>query len=102
MQKAPAGCSRGQVVDARETQNATSSGSNDTDVKEFTANPTASSPAMPVTTVTPVAKCPRTWRNRAWSRFPGAAEGVGVSIRPRYAPFRSFGQYERHPDRRRL
>ena len=33
---------RGQVVDVRPTQNATSGGSSDTDVNEFTASPTGS------------------------------------------------------------
>lgn len=59
-------------------QQAISGGSRDTEVKEFTVSPTGRSATMPVTTVTPVAKWPRTSRNAVESdgsarRSPGPA-----------------------------
>ena len=48
---------RGHVDDFRPTQNATSGGSIDTDVNEFTDSPRgAPASSAPVTMVTPVAK----------------------------------------------
>lgn len=82
MQKAPAPRSLGQLDDRTPTQNATRAGSSDTEVKELTAKPTGFPEAIPVTTVTPVAKWPRTWRNRA-SSIPLEGSAVPVaSIRP--------------------
>ncbi len=44
-------------------KNPTIGGSSDTEVNDPIVNPTGVSPSMPVTTVTPVGKCPRTLRN---------------------------------------
>src|SRR4051812_17667706 len=64
-QKAPDSCIRGQELDVRSGKNATSGGSSDTDVNEPTAIPAGvPSLAIPVTTATPVGKCPSTCRNR--------------------------------------
>ena len=44
-------------------RNPTIGGSSDTEVNDPMVNPTGVSPSMPVTTVTPVGKWPRTLRN---------------------------------------
>jgi hypothetical protein len=46
-------------------KNATSGGSSDTDANEPTDMPAGPSSPAAVITVTPVGKCPNTWRNRA-------------------------------------
>jgi hypothetical protein len=72
----------GQVAEDRATQKATSGGSSDTDVKELTDRPRGWPPDRQVTTVTPVAKWPRTWRYRASSILLGAGAKPGESIGP--------------------
>src|SRR2546423_13161923 len=57
----------GQVDDECAMHTSTSGGSSDTDVKELAARPDGPSGPWPVTTVTPVAKCPRTVRKWALS-----------------------------------
>ncbi len=61
-QKAPASRTRGHVDDRVAMQTATKGGSSETDVNELTARPRGSPPTEAVTTVTPVAKWPSTWR----------------------------------------
>src|SRR3954453_17751491 len=58
---------RGQVLDVFAAQKSTSGGSSETDVNEFAARPTGSSPSIAVMTVMPVAKWPSTERNDAAS-----------------------------------
>jgi hypothetical protein len=53
---------RDHVVELLAAQKSTSGGSSETDVKELHAIPTGSVPSCAVTTVMPVAKCPRTVR----------------------------------------
>jgi len=57
----------GQVLDEWAMHTSTSGGSSDTDVNELAAMPDGPSAPWPVTTVTPVAKCPRIVRNSALS-----------------------------------
>ena len=74
--KWPARWMRGQVLDDFAAQNSTSGGSSDTDVNEFAAMPTGSSPSIAVMTVMPVAKWPSTERNDAASGL--RMSGVGA------------------------
>src|SRR5689334_10434212 len=64
-QKWPARAIRCQLVDRMPGQNSTSGGSRDSAANAWQANPTGSPPSTPVTTVTPVQKCPSTWRKRS-------------------------------------
>src|SRR5690606_10322625 len=69
----------GQLLLERATQNSTSGGVRDTDVKELTASP-AGAPSLPrsaVTATTPVVNRPATVRSRRGST--GAVEDIGVT-----------------------
>src|SRR5690606_41229712 len=69
----------GQLRLGRATQNSTSGGVRDTDVKELTASP-AGAPSLPrsaVTATTPVVNRPATVRSRRGST--GAVEDIGVT-----------------------
>jgi len=74
--KVPAVADRRQVVDEWAMHTSTSGGSSDTDVKELGRHPDGRSGPWPVTTVTPVAKCPRTVRKRALSTPSSEVSGV--------------------------
>ena len=56
----------------------TKGGAKETELKELTVKPTKP-PAglMAVTTVTPVANCPRAWRNWLWEKSGGVAQVGG-------------------------
>src|SRR5689334_2171575 len=64
-QKLPPRAIRCQLVDRRPGQNRTSGGSRDSAANAWQANPTGSPLSTPVTTVTPVQKCPSTLRKRS-------------------------------------
>ena len=66
-QNFPASRMPGQLDELCPAQNPTSGGSRETEKNEPTARPTRSLPLPAVMTVTPVGKCPSTWRNRAES-----------------------------------
>src|SRR5947207_746531 len=58
---------RCQLYDFVAGQKSTSGGSSDSAANAWQANPTGSPASSAVTTVTPVQKCPRTWRNSSVS-----------------------------------
>jgi hypothetical protein len=58
----------------------TSGGSNDTDVNDPIVKPAGSSPASPVTIVTPVGKWPNTFRN--WRESNGVSSERGAAVIP--------------------
>src|SRR5437868_8214861 len=65
-QNAPESRNFGHDDELLSGMNATSGGSSETDVNEPTAMPAGlPSGSTPVTTATPVGKCPSTWRNLA-------------------------------------
>src|SRR5271166_306219 len=70
-QNAPALAIRGQLVDDLAGASATSGGSSDSDVKAWQVKPTGWPSSIAVTTVTPVAKCPRA--SRKWAASMPAA-----------------------------
>ena len=79
-QNAPAARIFGELVNDLSGRKATSGGSRDTDVNELTTMPTGPDGPIAVITATPVAKCPRTCRNRLESNA-ASAVATGVVIR---------------------
>ena len=73
-QKAPARAIRGQLVDDLAGASNTIGGSSDRAAKAWQVKPTGLS-SVAVTTVTPLAKCPSTSRNRAASMLGGGTPG---------------------------
>ena len=67
-----------QLLDAFAGQNSTSGGSSDSDANEPMAMPTGTPSSMAVITVTPVGKCPSTWRNLAVSKV-GVCSGSSLT-----------------------
>lgn len=62
----------GQLDEAVDGQKATYGGSNDTEVSDWHVNPSGPESSNPVTTVTPVQKCPRIARMVEGVGTPGA------------------------------
>src|SRR5690349_5730962 len=74
-QNRPVGAIFCQLIDSAVGRKPTFGGSSDTDVNEPIVMPNGwPSSASPVTTVTPVGKCPSTWRNRAESKLATAGD----------------------------
>ena len=78
-QNLPAGAIASHVSLLTIGRKPTSGGSSDTDVNEPIVNPAGTSPAMPVTIVTPVGKCPSTLRN--WAESNGESASSVIAIR---------------------
>ena len=84
----PAGAIASHVSLLTIGRNPTSGGSSETDVNEPIVNPAGTSPAQPVTIVTPVGKCPSTLRNWAESngeRTSSVRGGTLIGVDGRHA-----------------
>src|SRR5690349_18566879 len=85
-QKRPAAWILGHDDDWFPAQNRTDGGSSDSDENDPTAMPTGASSASAVMTVTPVGKCPSTWRYLAESNADPAPASSMMSL-TRVVPF---------------